>query len=107
MFTFPIKYEIIGFFNKEILIGFSLLLLNSETVFLVLLAIDKKYSGNGYGSQAFRSIISKYPEKQIVLDFEEVVNTALNYEQRVERKQFNEVLSAIHQHTPEFEEKLQ
>lgn len=141
MFTFPINSEMIGFYDEETLIGFSLLLLNSETVFLVLLAIDKRYRGNGYGSRALRSILSNYPEKQVVLDYEEVVKTAINYEQRASRKQFylrngfhetgrftvlshekyevvcsqealnenslNEVLFAIHQHTPEFEERLQ
>lgn len=141
MFTFPINSEVIGFYNAETLIGFSLLLFNTETVFLVLLAIDKRYRGNGYGSKALKSILSNYPEKQVVLDFEEVVKTAINYEQRASRKRFylrngfhetgrftvlfhekyevvcskealnenslNEVLLAIHQHTPEFEERLQ
>lgn len=140
MFTFPIRFELLGFYNDETLLGFALLLINSGTVFLLLLAIDKKLRGNGYGSQALKAIISKYPEKQVVLDFEEVTKTAENYEQRVSRKQFylrngfhetgrftvlfnekyevvcseeklnenslNEVLTAIHQHTPEFEEKL-
>ncbi len=140
MFTFPIKSELLGFYDAETLVGFSLLLHNAETVFAVLLAIGRSYRKNGYGSKALQSVIKNYPNKQIVLDFEQVVKTAENYEQRVSRKRFylrngfyetgrftvlfgdkyevvcsreklneeslNEVLAAIHKHTPEFEETL-
>lgn len=43
MFTFPIKSEVLGFYDAETLVGFSLLLHNAETVFAVLLAIVQRH----------------------------------------------------------------
>lgn len=140
MFSFAIKTEIYGFYDGTALVGFSLILSNKTTAFIVLLAIDKNIRGHGYGSQALQLIKSIYRDKQIVLDFEEVIDSVDNYDQRVSRKKFylrngfhetgrftvlfNEkyevvcsdetlqehglknILSAIHQQTPEFEDTL-
>ena len=140
MFTFDIASELLGFIVDEKLIGFSLVLLNEKTVFLVLLAIDKSLRGKGYGSRALNAIMQVYPDRQFVLDFEEVMESAENYEQRLSRKNFYlrngfhetghftvlcgeryevvctgsvldeaalyPIMNAIHEHTPEFENRL-
>lgn len=45
---------------------------------MVLLAIDRQYRGRGYGSQAFAAIREQYPDRQIILDFEEVTEQSEN-----------------------------
>ena len=140
MFTFPIDTDLLGFFHEDHLVGFSLILKNSTTVFVVLFAIDRQHRGKGYGSAAIQQIKARYGGKQVVLDFEEIADGAANYDQRVARKRFylrngfhetghftvlfgdkyevvcseetldkvglQSILTAIHQHTPCFEEQL-
>ncbi len=140
MFTFNIASTLFGFFDEDRIVGFSLVLLNGKTAFVVLLAIDKDLRGKGYGSQALKAMMQECPDKQFVLDFEEVTESAENYEQRLSRKNFYlrngfyetgrftvlcgdqyevvcsggdleeielyPIMSAIHEHTPEFDSRL-
>ena len=88
MYNWQGKSGVLGFFQHEDLIGFTLILMNEAVVFMVLLAIDRQYRGRGYGSQVLAAIREQYPDRQIILDFEEVTEQSENYAQRVSRKQF-------------------
>ena len=140
MYDWQGKSEVLGFYENEQLIGFTLILTNETVVFIVLLAIDNRYRGHGYGTKALAAIRGQFPNRQIILDFEEVIENSANYAQRVSRKRFYlrngfhetcrytilsggryevvcsekvldeaallEIMSLIHKHTPEFDERL-
>ena len=88
MYNWNGKSEVLGFFKHEELIGFTLILMNEAVVFMVLLAIDRQYRGRGYGSKVLAAIKNQFPDRQIVLDYEEVTEHSENYAQRISRKQF-------------------
>ena len=88
MFSFSIDSEVLGFIIEDEIVGFSLVLMGERTAFVVLLAIDKQFRNKGYGSQALKAMVQAFPDKQLVLDFEEVIETADNYVQRLSRKNF-------------------
>ena len=88
MYNWNGKSEVLGFFENKELIGFTLILVNEAVVFMVLLAIDRQYRGQGYGSKALTAIKNQFSDRQIVLDYEEVTAHSDNYAQRRSRKQF-------------------
>lgn len=80
--------DILGIYDNKILVGFILFLKNEECGYIFFLAIDKKYRSNGYGGEALKILAAKYPNLQIILDFEEIDEKAENAEQRIRRKNF-------------------
>lgn len=80
--------EMLGFYDGETPVGFTLLVKNEVCAYLFFLAIDAKKRSKGYGSAALRKLFEEYRDQQVILDFEEMDESAENYEQRVRRKQF-------------------
>ena len=88
MYNWRGRSEVLGFYEDDELVGFALILMNEAVVFMVLLAIDCQYRGQGYGSKVLAAIKNEFPDMQIILDFEEVNENSVNYAQRISRKQF-------------------
>ena len=80
--------DVLGIYDGDMPIGFAMLVKNAECGYLYFLAIDNRFRGKGYGSVAIRKILAAYPQIQMILDFEEIEESAANYKQRVRRKQF-------------------
>lgn len=80
--------EILGIYDGDAFVGFTLFLKNDKCGYIFFLAIGKSYRSKGYGSESLKALIKRYPALQIILDFEEITESAENLEQRVRRKAF-------------------
>ena len=68
MYNWRGRSEVLGFYEDDELVGFALILMNEAVVFMVLLAIDCQYRGQGYGSKALAAIKNEFPDMQIILE---------------------------------------
>lgn len=80
--------EVLGIFDQDRALGFAMLLKNSSCAFIILLALDRSVRSQGYGSAALQSLIKRYPDRQLAVDFEELDARAENSAQRLRRKSF-------------------
>lgn len=80
--------DVLGIYDISKPIGFAVIIKNKLCGYLWYLAIDKEQRGKNYGSFAIKSILEKYSDLQIVLDFEKIDENAENIEQRIKRKNF-------------------
>lgn len=88
VFASDTNTDVLGIYANDMPIGFAVLLKNEECAYLYYLAIDKRVRSKGYGGAAIKKIRSTYPQLQIILDFEEIKESAENNDQRIRRKQF-------------------
>lgn len=77
-----------GLYDQNNLVGFMVVSLFEDMCYLFFLAIDPNIRSKGYGGQALRLLDELYPNKQQVVDFEMIDDTAPNNEQRITRKAF-------------------
>lgn len=77
-------------YDDKQFIGLVFIVEGKTAVYLGFLAIVSKQQGRGYGSQVLQILHQRFKGKQIILDIEPLVKTALNYEQRVMRLHFYE-----------------
>ncbi|MBQ6356962.1 MAG: GNAT family N-acetyltransferase [Solobacterium sp.] len=61
---------------------------SARTSFLSYLAIEEDLRGRGYGTEILKQLCADKHDRKIVLDIEEAVPQADNYEERKQRKQF-------------------
>lgn len=80
--------DVLGIYDGENPIGFSLITKNDRCGYIYYYAIDKGLRSKGYGSAALRELVRKYEDLQIVLDFEATDENAENNEQRIRRRKF-------------------
>lgn len=80
--------EFLVIYDKETPVGFILTVKNEECAYLFFLAINKNKRSNGYGGKALKALAERYANLQIILDFEEIDQTADNFLQRIKRKDF-------------------
>lgn len=80
--------DVLGIYDTETPIGFAVILKNTECGYIYFLAIDKELRSQGYGGATIQKLMEIYPERQLVLDFEEIDESAENNAQRVRRKNF-------------------
>lgn len=77
-----------GLYDKNSFVGFMVISVFEDMCYLFFLAIDPSIRSKGYGGQALRLLDELYPNKQQVVDFEMIDDTATNNEQRITRKAF-------------------
>lgn len=69
-------------------VGFMILVMHQDLVYLAFFAIDDACRGKGYGSQALQLLKERYADKKILLARETLEPSADNYEQRIRRYGF-------------------
>ena len=62
--------RLLGFVDKDKLVGFSYVSVSDEFVYIVYLAIDKEYRSQGYGTTALSEIDNMFKDKTKVLSVE-------------------------------------
>lgn len=83
--------DFLAIYDKEKLIGITYICYGKEDIaFILYLAINNKFRGNGYGSKALDLIKERCNGKRLILNIEKLDNNAQNSEQRVKRKRFYE-----------------
>lgn len=77
----------LAFYDDDIFCGFTYLIYNKNTTFVLYLATDNSVRSTGYGSQILNWISNDKPN-DIVLNIETVSDKYDNYEQRLSRQKF-------------------
>lgn len=80
--------EVLGWYDKGKMIGFSMTHRNEECVYLNFFAVKNSERCKGYGHVLLKAIQDRYSDVQMVIDFEMVEPQADNYEIRKRRKDF-------------------
>ena len=60
----------------------------NDIIFILYLAVKQNQRGNGYGSKILNLLKSRFPNKRIILNIEEVIPNCENYSQRLKRQDF-------------------
>ena len=80
--------EILAFYEGQKFCGFACLLVAMKIAHIIYIAMEESQRGMGYGSQALERIQKRYPDHRIVVDMEDVIPDAPNYQQREQRQRF-------------------
>lgn len=80
--------DVIGIYDDTKPVGFTFVVKNQECGYIFYLAIDRQARSKGYGSAVLQKLREFYSELQLILDFEEIDETAENIAQRIRRKNF-------------------
>lgn len=71
-------------------IGLAYFVRYRDVLYLFYLAIDENSQGKGYGSALLAAVRRHFAGRRVILNIEEVTDTAPNYEERIKRKHFYE-----------------
>ncbi len=80
--------EFTSYYDESVFVGFTYNIIYKSNVFVLYLGIDPKLQSKGYGSKILTLIKSKYKDKNIILNTEQVDKESSNYNQRVRRYNF-------------------
>ncbi|WP_298704296.1 GNAT family N-acetyltransferase [uncultured Veillonella sp.] len=78
----------VGFFDNQLLIGFVYLIPYKDILCIMFMAVFPEQQGKGYGSNILNQIKELWPHSRLCLYMEELVPTASNYEERLQRSTF-------------------
>lgn len=79
--------DILEFKDKDF-IGMAIVMKYKDIALLDYFAISSVYRAKGYGSIAIEKIKTFYRDRRLVLEIEELIESAPNYKQRLARKAF-------------------
>ena len=79
--------DFLAFYDNDIFCGFTYLITNKNTTFILYLAIDNNIRSKGYGSQILNWITNN-KQNNIVLNIESVSDKYDNYKERLSRQKF-------------------
>lgn len=82
------EVEFLALYDNDLFVGFMVVSVFKNLVYLFFLAIDSKFRSCGYGGQALQLLDELYPSKQQVVDLEKLDNSAQNAKQRETRRNF-------------------
>ncbi len=77
-----------GLYDGDLFVGFTVVSIFEQLSYLFFLAIDPGLRSKGYGGKTLRLLDELYPNKQQVVDFERIDESAPNNAQRITRKAF-------------------
>ncbi len=80
--------HIIGYYQDNQFVGFIHYVIYKDIIYIAYLAVKMDMRNMGYGSQILHDIRQIYPDYTILLCFEEVEPTYLDYPNRVNRQSF-------------------
>ncbi len=75
-------------YDNDTFVGFTVISLYEDMCYLFFLAISPEHRSHGYGGKTLRLLDELYPDKQQVVDFEMIDESAPNNAQRIIRKTF-------------------
>ncbi|MFS1663765.1 GNAT family N-acetyltransferase [Streptococcus sp. zg-JUN1979] len=84
------KVDFDAYYDKDAFCGFSYTYMSQDYVYVLFLAVNDKYQGQGYGTQILESLKAKAGDRALVLTIEPLDESAANYQQRLKRLAFYE-----------------
>lgn len=82
------EMELLSILDGTELVGLAITVLYRDLVLLDYFAIDRKYRGKNYGSEALGLLKERYEDRRFLLEIELPEEGALNLEDRIRRKNF-------------------
>ena len=82
------EVEFLALYDNNTFIGFTVITVFKNIVYLFFLAIEQKFRSCGYGAKILNLLEDYYPDKQQVVDLEKLDDTAENSLQRIKRRNF-------------------
>ncbi len=82
------EVDFLALYDGATFVGFTVISLYEDMCYLFFLAISPEHRSHGYGGKVLRLLDELYPEKQQVVDFEMIDESAPNNAQRITRKAF-------------------
>ncbi|WP_458122539.1 GNAT family N-acetyltransferase [Paenibacillus sp. Z6-24] len=80
--------DFLVYYDEETFVGFAYLVTHKNLTFVLFLSTSSEVRSKGYGTMILSMIRKRYIGNRIILNIEEVKETADNYEQRHKRKVF-------------------
>lgn len=80
--------EFNSYYDESKFIGFTYNIIYKSNIFILYLGVDPSFQSKGYGSKILTLIKSKYKDKNIILNTEQVDEKSSNYNQRLRRYKF-------------------
>ncbi len=82
------KAEMLNIMDGDTWIGFVYMVCNSSLAYIFYFAVDEKYRGEGYGTQAIKDLQERYSGRRVFLALEDWTVDSPNKEQRIKRHEF-------------------
>ncbi len=82
------EVDFFALYDVDTFVGFTVISLYEDMCYLFFLAISSEHRSRGYGGKTLRLLDELYPDKQQVVDFEMIDESAANNAQRITRKAF-------------------
>ncbi len=82
------KADFMAIYDEDVFVGFVVISLYENMCYLFFLAICKEFRSKGYGGKTLRLLDELYSDRQQVVDFEMIDESAPNNAQRISRKAF-------------------
>lgn len=80
--------RLFSYYEKDEFIGFTYLIFYKDIIYLFFLAIKEEKRNQGYGTKILSDVKDSYPDKVILLCYEEVDESYPDYENRKRREKF-------------------
>ena len=80
--------KLYAYYLNNTFIGFAFLSFYQDVCYIFFLAVVEEYRHQGFGGQIIEDIKKEYPDKVLLLCYEEVDPKYPNYEERVIRQKF-------------------
>ena len=80
--------ELFAYYDNSNYIGFTFLTFYKDIVYIFFLAVEEKQRNKGYGHKIINSIKETYPDKVLLLCYEEVDPKYIDFELRIKRRNF-------------------
>ncbi|MCG7547435.1 GNAT family N-acetyltransferase [Pseudoalteromonas sp. Of7M-16] len=77
-------------YDQDIWVGFIYVKAYKNIIFVKFFAISEQRRSDGYGSKVMDSMKDEYSGQRVILNIEELDNSADNFQQRIKRKAFYE-----------------
>ena len=82
------RVEILGIYDDNAIVGFLILRKYESICYLAYFAVNREKRSAGIGSQALKLLIERYPDAQIVTEFEAPDDSCDNNAFRLRRRDF-------------------
>ena len=82
--------DFLAFYDQNDYVGLAYCIVYADILYVLFLAVSEKVHSKGYGGQIIDALKMRYKGKRIMLNIEELDESAPNAQQRVRRKVFYE-----------------
>ncbi|MBM7643791.1 GNAT family N-acetyltransferase [Streptococcus loxodontisalivarius] len=80
--------EFLAFYDGETFIGFAVIMLSDQMIYMSFFAVEQRLRSQGYGSRILTAISQRYPKRSFCLEVERLDEPSENMAERRARRAF-------------------